>query len=1025
MKILHLSDYHYKSRTYSKFSENKIISKLCHSLLKHKDTIDLVVFSGDLVNNGEKYEDFENAKSSLLDLVAKTLNISTDQFIICAGNHDIDRVHRLESLEDYFTNKITDNSSLNNFVNAKGKDYINSILGIENFNKFIKNYYGNSIYSNDLLKVYKKQINNAKIGSVVINSAWRTMGDKSFGFLLFPITLIEEALELIKDCNCKLIVVHHPLFWFNEFNQRELQELIHKEFNIIFSGHIHSSEVSAHYKYNNGILAHTASASMTYDKDCIGYAIVQCDPKNNDKVEIINSKYINDFNDFIDDKLITVDIPCGEEKSYQNSIRNKINSKHDIELSNANDLLLNNEIDENNEDQFIKQFNNPVLKTTSKEISVEKSGFFNFIEILNNSQNYLLFGHDKSGKSSILKYIQLWHLKRYSNNGNIPFYLDFKELDSKIDSNWSLIKLMKIYFELSLAKTKTLIENHRFRLLIDNYDPNHPLAKIINNFLDTFPKVNFIICSDYLISRITENFEINKKEYKKLYIHDITRKDVRVFSEKVLDSNIERKDEILEKLVSWCKQLEMPLNYWTISILLLIHKKSMFDLSKNLYEILDLCVDEILNKKFLTLTKSKVTFKQLKSIGSKLAHFLLTKDGNQKYSAKYSSVLSFLETTVSSNVRLRANPREILDYLMDVGVLKITNEEYISFRLNGIFEYFIAYNMSQDISFRDKIINDNNAYLSFKNEFEIYSGLNSGEEQFLKTIFEKTKTFFKPINDSYKAIGDADNILKSKLSSKNTLMMDHIVTAIKLNEPLKEDKKDIIQDQFDPVNINGDIVPKRIYDISKMNSEIFERYISILARVYKTMDDINDPKILNEIFDFILDTYINFGFFILDEVGKEIKLKESINENIVTETNILELLNKFIPIFTQVTFSDGIAHYNVEEIILNKIEELTKNYKVNQYRLFLLYFILMDLDEKNIKKYTDELIKLTELGALKYSIVIKLNYYFSFNGHRSKDTAMFLKDRIEKLQSSINHKTDMPKLQKNLEKGLKKNLLKE
>ena len=68
--------------------------------------------------------------------------------------------------------------------------------------------------------------------------------------------------------------------------------------------------------------------------------------------------------------------------------------------------------------------------------------------------------------------------------------------------------------------------------------------------------------------------------------------------------------------------MEMPLNYWTISILLLIHRKSKFDLSKNVFEVLDLCVDEILNKKFLTLSKSRINFNQLKVLCGELAFFL-------------------------------------------------------------------------------------------------------------------------------------------------------------------------------------------------------------------------------------------------------------------------------------------------------------------------------------------------------------------------------------------------------------------
>jgi len=190
------------------------------------------------------------------------------------------------------------------------------------------------------------------------------------------------------------------------------------------------------------------------------------------------------------------------------------------------------------------------------------------------------------------------------------------------------------------------------------------------------------------------------------------------------------------------------------------------------------------------------------------------------------------------------------------------------------------------------------------------------------------------------------------------------------------------------------------------------------------MDEVNDANVLNEIFDFLLDTYINFGFFLIKEIENNITTKEVASEDSKSESNLLELLNNFIPIITQVSFSDSIAHHNVEAIIHNKIMELRKEAGSNQYKLFVLYFLLMDIDEKNIMKYTDDLLALIHIGVLKYSTILKLNYYFSFNGHRSKKIADYLKIRIEEMQMKLNKRTDRSILQSTLDKKGKINLLK-
>ena len=115
--------------------------------------------------------------------------------------------------------------------------------------------------------------------------------------------------------------------------------------------------------------------------------------------------------------------------------------------------------------------------------------------------------------------------------------------------------------------------------------------------------------------------------------------------------------------------------------------------------------------------------------------------------------------------------------------------------------------------------------------------------------------------------------------------------------------------------------------------------------------------------------------------------------------------------------TDNVAQHNVEKIILSKIEELKKNYKVNQYKLFILYLILMDTDEENIFKYADDLIENMELGILKYSTILKLNYYFSFNANNNRRLTEFLKEKIKYAQLKLDNKTNLDKLQGSLDKS--------
>ena len=60
-----------------------------------------------------------------------------------------------------------------------------------------------------------------------------------------------------------------------------------------------------------------------------------------------------------------------------------------------------------------------------------------------------------------------------------------------------------------------------------------------------------------------------------------------------------------------------------------------------------------------------------------------------------------------------------------------------SFRLNGVFEYFIAYYMTLDEEFLSSALEDKSYYLSFANEFELYAGFKRDNIDFLNKFAEK------------------------------------------------------------------------------------------------------------------------------------------------------------------------------------------------------------------------------------------------------------------------------------------------
>ena len=137
MKILHITDLHYTNQIGGRTKQKKLLNNFFNDLEKNVNGIDFVIFSGDLVQNGNKVEDFELAKTNFLDKIVKVTKIKNENLFICPGNHDIDKSKVSKSLIKYLDEDINDNDALNNFFKEDNTDLINSHKPLKNYRYFV------------------------------------------------------------------------------------------------------------------------------------------------------------------------------------------------------------------------------------------------------------------------------------------------------------------------------------------------------------------------------------------------------------------------------------------------------------------------------------------------------------------------------------------------------------------------------------------------------------------------------------------------------------------------------------------------------------------------------------------------------------------------------------------------------------------------------------------------------------------------------------------------------------------------
>jgi predicted phosphodiesterase len=1028
MNILHVTDFHYSTDS---SLQKRVVKSIIKSINEQKLKIDLLFFTGDLVEDGSNAKNFSEARIALFDMFSEELSIPKENIIFCPGNHDIDRHNIHGAMKSFFDQKIVSEDSLNDFYKKKNEPvFLDSLKPSNNFYNFLDAYHvpdGNNIRG-ELYSLHFRKVNEKKLGIVCLNSAWissidkEKFGKEDKGNLLIPHELLEDVKRKMGKVDKRIILVHHPLYFLKDFNFYRTESFIHNEFDLLFSGHVHKIASLSRHSGSNGIFEHVAKASLS-SKENLGCSFIIIDEIEENKIIVREISCIGDSDSCHIGSDVIHTIPCGLEKAEIIGFRKKLFEKIQIEKESANNLLLIKE-NEDKED-FLTLYNHPILKKESEGgFETKKAVSISLEEMVQCKDNYLVLGKDKCGKTSLLKRIQLECLINFSRNGKTPFYFDAREFEGKLDSDFSIELLVRNYFSINRAKVQEILSTKNFLLLIDNYSPNSAIAAYLNDFFNDHANISFIICTEYNLSRTVDFFQFGESLYEKLFFHDLRRKEIIAYTDKRL-SNYQKKEEVQTKIIQLCKQLELPLNYWTISLLLLIHNKSSDSYSKNLFSILEVCVDEIFGKKQLLLSKSRISFDQLKTICAELAKELFKHHKESIYSAPYQKILSQIDKTISSNDRISANSRDVFDYLLSCSILKQKNkDDFYVFRLNGFFEYFLALQMTKDSEFKNEILHDDINYLGFKNQLEIYCGFKRDDLNFLRTVYEKSKDkitpIFKPYNES------KDNELLKKIQTPEAI--EDVCRKVSVQKALNSQEIAEIEDITNELQINAEVHPMKEMDPNKIDSELIERYLSILSRTFRNLDEISGNKDeITEIFNYIINCYCDFGYFIIEEFAEitkhEIDKEGEIDIENFPELALLRFISNFSPILTQSFLNDSVGHYSLERMIKDEIKKLEIESSKNQYKLFLLYFLLLDIDLSSNREYIQIALEKIKMPVLKYAIFIKLNYYLAFKSTSNKLLQKELSKHIQQAQLNIDNKASLSDIQRQIQVKKKMSLI--
>lgn len=218
---------------------------------------------------------------------------------------------------------------------------------------------------------------------------------------------------------------------------------------------------------------------------------------------------------------------------------------------------------------------------------------------------------------------------------------------------------------------------------------------------------------------------------------------------------------------------------------------------------------------------------------------------------------------------------------------------------------------------------------------------------------------------------------------------------------------------FAPPIDTSDMELKRYYEIIEPSIINVQKALFILARVYRNSRVCDDQTYGDQILNYVLYGMCNLGFMVFDEVKKSFHDKSSLLDNFGT----------MIPLVIQAFAYDAMIQHNLSRVIEDKLEELIRFPKSNQYLIFLTATCLLDLD---INKYYYLIARLKEVlnrGGLRFAMYLKCCLLFTNQEKLSKEASNYLCEYINDFQIENKGREQAQYLLENLKKKREQKLL--
>jgi predicted MPP superfamily phosphohydrolase len=995
IRILHLTDFHLNRKTlrdWNDFYKEAFFEKLIELNLEQE--IDLIAFTGDLIDRGGK--DFGSAsnafsefKKNIISPILDLLNLDISRFVICPGNHDIDRFADNKIDENGLKTTLTSSEEVIEFIDRSQKENsYNYIKRIKEYKDFEYELYDgvvdDKIHSQFKLSL-KYEIRNQTVGISSINSAWRCFDDDDSGNVLIGENQLNDNYKFVEECDVKIALLHHQLDWLSKVERSTIDSHINKNFDVILSGHVHEN-MSRMVTGFTGSCFHNVSPSginqirtdnTTYVN---GFTIIDYNESVNChylKYNHLQQKFI-DNTDIVDKGKVSFaklaidsDNVLGICKEAISNIKEDHYSEMDNSFIKGKDKYFNTTV----KSAFIY----PPIDDGQNFYEQEKSDI-SFRQIVNSVDHELFLGGQETGKKSLLYRLIVEFTDEFDIYVKVPVFIDFNDVKNK-----EFTTIIKEYTRLNSGKVRSLLEKGKFILLIDNinFHESKNLGAQINRlhaFNKDYPKNRIIGSYEH------DNIEILPAEiishckipFSYRYIRGLKTREIKLIMKQWLPADdVSNHEESLEKLVNTFSSYNLPNNALSVHLYLWSVESDKKPTNQAvLMEIYIELVLEKLNKE--NIYRSNFDFTNKVQLISMVAEKIIKKEGNVNY-LSYTEFYNTIDEYLKEKVGFTYDVNVIIGYLLDHKIFTKNNQNEVKFSYICFKHFFVAQRMKDNPEFRQYIL-DETRYFNYPKEIDYYTGLVRSDKETFNLIYERFKHVFDQMNFILESVNPDDyfNVVveKDKDKEKEPIARNIEIAKIKNSRPSDQ----LIEKQYD----------EQLNRISNQKTEIkgnqkidFDRIMLIMCNTLRNSEGIEDLELKSRAYSDIIKHNITYSILYTQVLIRYLNEHKKLPPFLPSDISIEHIL-KNMPYHMQHALYAHLGTHKLSSIILNKINDDSagKSNTKTEIEKFLSIALYSDIQGQGFDIHLRKIVKSAKTIPVQNYLLFKLTEYLH---KRSKD----------------------------------------